>query len=161
MRRLVATAALIVFLAGCSASEDPPSVITTDRPDPSASAQTSVATLAFGGGTGGTVPGGQPDRTCLAAHQSVEVTREVRLGEVTVAGVGWSARSGCCRRHAGGASVTTPWPSSSRRDPGVTSTASRSRGPTALRLVRTSWTSACVVRAAAPDDALISGTMGP
>ena len=62
-------------------------MIATDRPDPSERPD-ARAGLAFGGGTGGTVPGGQPDRTYLAAYQSVEVTREVRLGEVTVVGGG-------------------------------------------------------------------------
>ncbi len=88
MRRLAAAAVLVLLLTGCSASDDPPSVITTDRPDPSESARTPVPGLAFGGGTGGTVPGCRPDRTYLAAYQSVEVTREVRLGEVTVVGGG-------------------------------------------------------------------------
>lgn len=108
LTRLAATAVVAtLLLAGCTGSDQPADVARTDPPASSAGGSTdgtddgptgepeattdppeTEATLVFGGGNGATVPGCRPPRTYLAAYQTVEVRREVRLGEATALGGG-------------------------------------------------------------------------
>jgi len=84
-----------LLLTGCTGEGPSTDVARTDGPTSSAATGTAAPdpgptaeALDFGGGTGGTVPGCTPRRTYLAAYQSFEVTREVRLGEPTIEGEG-------------------------------------------------------------------------
>lgn len=98
LTRSAATALVAgLLLSGCTGGGEPPDVARTDgtaSPPPGAVPTEATvegepqAALDFGGAFGSTVPGCSPRRTYLAAYQSFEVTREVRLGDPVVQGGG-------------------------------------------------------------------------
>jgi hypothetical protein len=95
MRRtpVVAVLATTLFLGGCTGTgvDAGPTGGAASGPEPTTAPADPVPSgpaLDFGGGTGGTTPSCGDPKVYLAVRQTVEVLREVELGDPTVVGAG-------------------------------------------------------------------------